>query len=136
MRLYLAGPMSGLPLSNYPAFDAAAAQLRAQGFEVENPAENQRPACGTWLGYMRLSIQQIARCEALVMLPDWEKSRGATIERRLAADLGLPVLTLRAALSFSFAGARGTESPTQTVASGAAIGCRTELMKSVGGQRA
>ncbi|MCY1527250.1 hypothetical protein D9M68_623110 [compost metagenome] len=40
-RIYLAGPMTGLPEFNYPAFHAEAARLRALGYQVENPAENQ-----------------------------------------------------------------------------------------------
>lgn len=39
-RLYLAGPMTGLPDFNYPAFHAAAAAWRAAGWTVANPAEN------------------------------------------------------------------------------------------------
>lgn len=39
MRWYVSGPMTGLPLLNFPAFHAAAAKLRAQGHEVINPAE-------------------------------------------------------------------------------------------------
>lgn len=90
-RIYLAGPMSGLPDFNYPAFHAAAAVLRAQGHHVENPAENPQPACGTWQGYMRMSLRQIAVCDCLYMLPGWRGSRGARIEHGLALDLGLEV---------------------------------------------
>ena len=39
-RIYLAGPMTGLPEFNYPAFHAEAARLRQLGYHVENPAEN------------------------------------------------------------------------------------------------
>lgn len=38
-RLYIAGPMSGLPQFNFPAFYAAAEALRAQGYDVVSPAE-------------------------------------------------------------------------------------------------
>lgn len=90
-RIYIAGPMSGLPDFNYPAFHAAAAVLRGQGHHVENPAENPPPACGTWQGYMRMSLRQIAACDCLYMLPGWRSSRGARIEHGLALDLGLDV---------------------------------------------
>lgn len=98
-RLYIAGPMSGLPDSNYPAFNAAAGLLRLAGFEVENPAENPAPRCGSWLGYMRMSLVQISRSDALVMLPGWEQSKGARAEFRIACDLGLPVMTVDQALA-------------------------------------
>jgi hypothetical protein len=45
-RAYIAGPMTGLPEFNFPAFHAAAASLRARGFEVENPAQRPLPLFG------------------------------------------------------------------------------------------
>jgi len=98
-RLYIAGPCTGLPLSNYPAFHAAAAQLRALGFHVENPADNPPPACGTWLGWMRMAVRQLALCDGVVLLPGWERSKGACAEFRLADDLELPVASLDVALA-------------------------------------
>lgn len=91
-RIYIAGPMSGLPALNYPAFHAMAVDLRAQGYHVENPAENPEPPCGSWQAYMRMAIQQLSTCDAVYLLPDWEQSKGARIERQLAADLGLEIL--------------------------------------------
>ena len=88
-RIYIAGPMSGLPDYNYPAFNAAAEQLRAAGWVVENPAENEPPACGTWAGWMRLGIAQLIRCDAVALLPGWSTSRGAMLEHYIALQLGL-----------------------------------------------
>lgn len=98
MKVYIAGGMTGLPENNYPAFNDAAARLRALGLTVENPAENSAPKCGTWLGYMRKAIPQVASVDALVMLPGWQRSKGARTEHRLARDLGLPLFTLAEAL--------------------------------------
>jgi hypothetical protein len=38
-KIYLSGPMTGLPDLNFPAFNAAASALRAKGLNVINPAE-------------------------------------------------------------------------------------------------
>jgi len=98
MKAYVAGPMSGLPDLNYPAFHRAAAALRSYGLEVENPAENPAPPCGSWLGYMRMAVCQVARVDVVVMLPGWEQSRGARTEFQLACNMGLTVMTLDEAL--------------------------------------
>lgn len=89
--LYVCGPMTGLPDYNYPAFNDAAATLRAMGYTVLNPAEN--PAQDTWEAYMRQAIAQLVQCQTIVLLPGWTDSRGALIEYRLALELGIkPVL--------------------------------------------
>lgn len=98
-RLYIAGPMSGLPDFNHPAFHDAAAKLRALGFEVENPAENPEPPCKSWLGYMRMAVPQVAKVDAVVLLPGWEQSRGARVEFALATGMGLDVIRLGALLA-------------------------------------
>ena len=92
MKVYIAGPMTGLPEFNYPAFNKAAEQLRARGYEVLNPADN-KPAMDdpTWLDWMRLALSQLIQADEVVMLPGWDKSRGATVEYDLAHALGLGV---------------------------------------------
>lgn len=94
MRIYIAGPMSGLPDNNYPAFHAAAARLRARGWHVENPAESPSPhvdADCEWTAYMRMGISQLMTCHAIYLLPGWQNSRGASIEYLVAQRLGLPI---------------------------------------------
>ena len=98
--LYVAGPMSNLPDNNYPAFNEAAAQLRAAGFTVLNPVdvdttgttEDER----TWKWYMRRTLQMMLDADAIATLPGWSASKGASIEVRVAAMLGVgeaPVAT-------------------------------------------
>lgn len=87
-RLYLAGPMTGRPENNYPAFHAEAERLRGLGYHVENPAENPVPDCGgTWAGYMRMAIRQLLTCDTVALLDGWQHSRGAVIEQQLAMEL-------------------------------------------------
>jgi len=87
--LYIAGPMTGLPDFNYPAFFDAARRLRAAGYDVENPAENKPEGTASWLAYMQMSLVQISRVDGLALLPGWLDSKGARIEARLADELGL-----------------------------------------------
>ncbi len=93
MKVYLAGPMRDIPKLNFPAFRAAAARLRAQGFEVFDPSEqgadiSLREAFANDTQYICL------HAEAIALLPGWNESRGATIEYALAKMLGLMVIEL------------------------------------------
>ena len=87
--LYIAGPMNGYPESNYPAFNTAADRLRAAGFTVLNPADNEAPADPSWVNWMRLAITQLVQADGIALLPGWTRSPGARIEERLACDLGM-----------------------------------------------
>lgn len=90
--VYIAGPMSGLPEMNYPAFHAAALTLRTGGLFVENPAENEAPEPSpTWADWRRLGLTKMLTCSHVLLLPGWQKSRGAIIEARTALDLGMIV---------------------------------------------
>lgn len=95
LTLYLAGPMTGLPDNNYPAFHEAAAQLRSAGYRVLNPAENPKPNYNpTWLDWMRLSLKQIAEADGMALLDGWTGSRGALLECSLAMGLGMETFSL------------------------------------------
>lgn len=91
MRLYVAGPMTGHPELNFPAFNATAAALRAAGHEVENPAEINPDPAAEWTDCMFADLKALTDCDAIVMLPGWEKSPGAQIERLWATRTGKTV---------------------------------------------
>jgi hypothetical protein len=105
-KLYVAGPMTGLPQFNFPAFDRAARLLRGDGFEVISPAELDSPAVRaaalaspdgklggeTWGDMLARDVKLIAdEVEAIVVLPGWSKSRGARLEVFVALLCGKPV---------------------------------------------
>lgn len=92
LRWYVAGPMSGLPLLNFPAFNAAAARIRALGHEAVNPAEVNPDPNMAWAEAMKRDIPELLKCDGVVMLPGWQSSRGARIEHNLAVQLGLRVV--------------------------------------------
>lgn len=90
--IYLSGPMAGLPLFNYPAFEYAAAALRRQGHTVVSPHEC---GSGTWEACMKRDIAAMMVCDTIALLPGWRESRGAQIELGLARALGYTIRYVR-----------------------------------------
>lgn len=84
--------MTGYVDLNFPAFHAHAARLRAAGWHVENPAEINADSTAKWEDCMRADIAQLVTCDAILLLPGWQKSRGANIEAGLAHALGMSVI--------------------------------------------
>lgn len=94
VRLYIAGPMTGLPEYNYPAFNEAEKLLLAAGYDVLNPVVNDPGTKMPWDWYMRKSLKQIAVSDGIALLPGWEGSQGAQMEARIGRELGMDVLPL------------------------------------------
>lgn len=97
---YLAGPMTNLPLYNFPAFDEARDTLIARGYEVISPADLDRAVgfdpdtCVVDKEFldaaMRRDVEALMRADCIVMLPNWEKSTGALAEYALARWRHIP----------------------------------------------
>lgn len=114
MKVYLAGPMRGIPHFNFPAFHAAARDLRAAGHEVFNPAEGDikrlgaDPSVDNPTGDVALAAKRhgfdrgaalradirwiLDHAEAICLLPGWERSEGACAECGVAMALGLELI--------------------------------------------
>jgi hypothetical protein len=92
-KLYLSGPMTGLPEFNRPEFCRWAQRLREEGFEVDNPAE--LPEGWTWEAYMEHAQKVVPTCDGIALLPGYLSSKGACLELRWALDAGLPYATVR-----------------------------------------
>lgn len=105
-RMYVCGPMTGLPEHNFPLFDAVASWLRARydGATVVNPAElsraiwsenGDRDAFHARMSepearatYYAVDLANFRDCDVFVLLPEWWRSRGATWEVLNAVQLG------------------------------------------------
>ena len=112
MRLYIAGPMTGLPQFNFPAFDAMAAALRRAGHEVVSPTELDSQEWrdmalaspdgkmadwftgDTWGSVLARDVRLLSDggIEGVVVLPGFAKSRGARLETYVARLCGLPIM--------------------------------------------
>ena len=91
MRIYIAGPMTGIKDFNYPAFHAAAKQLRAYGDEIINPAEVVTEKDKPWAYCIRKDIAALLTCECIYMLRGYQSSRGAMLELQIATELGMNI---------------------------------------------
>ena len=118
MKIYLAGPMRGIPEFNFPAFNKGAAMLRAEGHEVFNPAERDAKEYGAeFTQYVKdhqtSDEKDVAKfgctirdcltadlhwictqADAIALLPGWDNSKGVRAELATANALGLQVTYL------------------------------------------
>lgn len=98
-KVYIAGPMTGLPEFNYPAFYAADDKFRVAGWDVFNPARHDaswvtEDMDADWVRaqYMRQDILDVMEADAIALLPGWEASKGAAVELAVARILQKQVL--------------------------------------------
>lgn len=103
-RTYLAGPMTGFEDFNFPAFNKMAAELRAQGYVVENPAEHGVVDGADWADYMAYDLTRLGLCGQVAVLPGWENSKGARLEVHIARELGMTVVNAHDLVSMEIAG--------------------------------
>lgn len=106
MKHYLAGPMTGYDKGNFPLFDAAAKWLRERHVDVVSPAELDDPAVRkcvllniptsqSWGDFLARDVKLIADdCGGIILLPNWEKSRGARLEAYIGLMMNLKFQTL------------------------------------------
>jgi len=106
LKIYIAGPMSGVENWNFPAFFEAERQLLELGHEVINPAHNDgltyedalasaNAGKHSWDWYMRRDLTNLITCDAICLLPEWKSSKGASLEVTVARSLDMPLYILR-----------------------------------------
>lgn len=98
-KYYLAGPMTGLPKANIPAFDKATKDLRERGYKVVSPAElddadvrKASYADSTGMVHASNHGEFLSRdvlivayeVDAIALLPKWFESTGAKLEAFIA----------------------------------------------------
>jgi hypothetical protein len=89
-KVYIAGPVSGMPNSNKEAFAKATKTFRDAGHIVVNPLELCHDLKEEeWQKCMKRCIVALMDCELIILLEGWNKSTGATIEYQLAVKLGM-----------------------------------------------
>lgn len=93
MKVYIAGPITGLPQLNRPAFIQAAMKMSFEKHVPLNPAI--LPDGLTEADYMAVGLTMLQRADAIYLLTGWQFSAGARAEHALALKLGLEVIEQR-----------------------------------------
>lgn len=89
--LYVAGPMTGIHLLNYPAFNEATLKLVTAGYHVINPARRPKKDGWGWQEFMRAALHDVADVDGVALLANWEQSKGARLEHHIATEIDLPI---------------------------------------------
>ncbi|HXS38248.1 MAG TPA: DUF4406 domain-containing protein [Flavipsychrobacter sp.] len=90
--IYIGGQVSGLPREQVKdKFNRVASELSAQGYNVVSPVSiTQRSK--SWEEAIRSDIKNMLECDEVHLLPCWQESRGARLERDIALRLGMQIV--------------------------------------------
>ena len=108
LRVYVAGPMTGLPRWNFDAFAAAAAALRRLGAVVTSPHEidlaDGFDPDGDGAGFdlrraLERDVEEVLSADLVVLLDGWEVSSGVMVEILAAEGAGIPYAPIRYVLA-------------------------------------
>lgn len=100
MRFYVSGPMSNIEHHNFPAFYECEQDLESMGYQPLNPARRYADDTWevasadvldtpeTWESCIRRDVVQVLNSEGIVLMPGWQKSRGACLELILSVSIG------------------------------------------------
>ena len=91
--IYIAGPMRGKPDLGRAAFQHAERYLGEQlGWRVLNPAV--LPTDLQQKSYMPICLAMLREADAIGLLPGWENSAGANLEKQYAEQTGKRIIIL------------------------------------------
>jgi len=92
MKVYISGMITSLKHDAYRyEFQKAALAIQETGHDSVDPSELGKPEHRSWHYYMKKAIPQLCDCDAIYMLKNWRKSRGAKLEHTIAEGLDMPI---------------------------------------------
>lgn len=99
MTIYISGPISGRNMDEVTThFNEAREVIEQCGHKAVSPLDNGLPDSATWKEHMKADINMLFDCDAILMLFDWKRSKGARIEHGIATEIGMTVFYSYSAL--------------------------------------
>lgn len=94
-KVYISGQVTGLDHAKAKwMFSRTAEEInKTEGLIAVNPLYGEE-AGQTWEWYMKKDIKLLMDCDLICMMPNWEISRGARVEKSLAEILGIGTHTM------------------------------------------
>lgn len=89
-KFYISGAVSN-DIAYRTKFRTAERFLKKHRVNCFNPVKHEKDG-KEWDYYLRRDIRRLTKCSAIVLLPDWNMSRGARLEKTVAEALGLYVV--------------------------------------------
>lgn len=92
-RVYISGKTTGTPIDRArEKFEKAEQTIIKKGMEAINPMKNGLPASAPWESHMAIDIVLLMSCDTIYLLPCWETSKGATLEKNIAEITGKKII--------------------------------------------
>jgi len=91
-KIYIAGPITGNKKFKKQFFQIED-KLKKLGYKVVNPIaeEVKLNIKYDWDNAIKKDIQKLLKCNSILLLNGWEKSKGAKLEKRIAKDLNFNI---------------------------------------------
>jgi len=95
--LYLSLPITGCELQSIVEAKEAQENLEKQGFKIINPhnvrldLEDELDRVALEREIMGADLLALSQCDAMILLPGWETSKGCNLEIRFALDYNTPI---------------------------------------------
>lgn len=107
-RVYISGPITGIPDKNKYAFEKYENRFKELNLDPVNPLKlfteqeallmdlklenNEITEKEYWAYFMKRDIAEMIECDIVAVLPNWENSKGANLEVYLARSLFMPII--------------------------------------------
>lgn len=93
MTVYLSGPITGVEgyMENFERFESL---LQSRGYKVVNPAKFVFDPSISYDEIMEHDIAELAKCDAIYLMPGWRNSKVAVMEMNFAREKNIHILVL------------------------------------------